>query len=94
MKYPKLKGGERMKFYKTLPEEQETIINIDYLKKQIRIYSSRKSVLERLYKKLGEPTKTHYLKKEITGAYWEIKFEDKKKISSALSRPLLIGNIK
>lgn len=83
-----------MKYYKTLPEEQETVINLDYFEKQLKIYTSRKSILERLYKKLGAPTATHYIGKEVTGAYWEIKFEEKKKISSALSRPLLIGNIK
>ena len=83
-----------MKYYKTQLEEQESLINIDYFAKQVRVYSCRKSVLERLYKKLGEPTKTYYIKKEITGAYWDINFEDKKKISTAFSRPLLIGQMK
>lgn len=83
-----------MKYYNTIPEEQETQINIDYFEKSLNIYSSRKSVIQRLYIKLGEPTKTDYINNSITGASWKIKFEDKKKINIALSRPLLIGQMK
>ena len=37
-------------------DEQETIINIDYYKKTINVYTSRKQVGERLKKKIGDPT--------------------------------------
>lgn len=83
-----------MKFYNTSVEEQETIISIDYYAKALHIYSSRKSVIQRLYNKLGEPSKTDYINKSVTGASWQIPFEDKKKITIALSKPLLIGQMK
>ena len=83
-----------MKYYNTIPEEQETTINIDYYKKRLILYSSRKPVIQRLIRKLGEPNKIYYLKKEVSGASWIIKFENKKIITKVLSRPLLIGNIK
>lgn len=83
-----------MKFYNTNIEEQETQINIDYYSKTLNIYSSRKSVIQRLYTKLGEPTKTDYINNSITGAIWKIPFADKKKITIALSRPLLIAQMK
>jgi hypothetical protein len=38
-----------MKYYNTIPEEQETVINIDYYERELIIYSSRKSVIQRLY---------------------------------------------
>lgn len=83
-----------MKFYNTIPEEQESIINLDYFGRNLYIYSSRKAVIQRLYDKLGEPTKTYYIDKALTGASWEIPFSDKKKMSCALSKPLLIGQMK
>ncbi len=83
-----------MKYYNTIPEEQETIINLDYYAKELHIYSSRKSVIQRLYNKLGKPTKTDYISKAVTGASWKIPFADKKRLIIALSRPLLIGQMK
>lgn len=83
-----------MKYYNTLPEERETIINIDYFARVLHIYSSRKSVIKRLYNKLGEPNKTDYIKDSLTGASWSIPFADKKKMNNALSRPTLIGQMK
>lgn len=83
-----------MKYYNTLPEEQETIINIDYFARVLHIYSSRKSVIQRLYIKLGEPNKTDYINKHIASASWNIPFADKKRINIALSRPLLIAQMK
>ena len=83
-----------MKYYNTIPEEQETVINIDYFARVLHIYSSRKAVIQRLCDKLGEPNKLNYINKSLTGANWNIKFEDKKRINIALSRPLLIGQIK
>lgn len=83
-----------MKFYNTMPEEQETIINIDYFSKILNIYSSRKSVIQRLYLKLGEPTKINCVNSLVTSANWQIKFEDKKRINIALSRPTIIAQMK
>lgn len=55
-----------MKFYNTSIEEQETIINIDYYSKSLNVYSSRKSVIQRLYNNLGEPTREYYINKALT----------------------------
>ncbi len=89
-----IQRGDKMKYYNTIPEEQETIINIHYYNKVLYLYSSRKSVIQRLIRKLGEPSKYDYINKAISGASWNIKFDNKKLITSILSRPLLIGNIK
>ncbi len=82
------------KFYNTDYDEQETIINIDYYKKEVSLYTSRKAVHERIIKKIGKPTKQYYTDKKISGANWIIPFSDKKSITSILSRPTLIGSIK
>ena len=82
------------KFYNTDYEEQETIINIDYFKSELSLYTSRKNVYNRILDKLGEPTKKYYTDKNISGAKWNISFSNKKDITSILSRPLLIGNMK
>ena len=82
-------------FYNTIFEEQETQINISYSQSELEIYTSRKSIYLKLHNKLGEPHKTYYSKsKKITGGIWKIPFSDKKNLTSILSRPLLIGNIK
>lgn len=75
-------------------EEQETVINIDYASSILSIYTSRKMTFNRLKEKLGRPTNTYYVKKKISGGIWEIPFYEKRKIVSALSRPLLIGSVK
>lgn len=82
------------RFYDVSLEEQETIINIDYYKKQVLIYTSRKVVYDRIVKKLGDPFKIYYSKGQISGANWIIPFKNKKNITSILSRPILIGDMK
>lgn len=83
-----------MKFYNTDLKEQETTIVIDYFARVLSIYSSRKSVIQRLSNKLGEPTYTDYINKAVTSARWNIPFADKKKMNIALSKPLLVGQMK
>lgn len=82
------------KFYNTDYEEQETNITIDYSNSTVTLYTSRKTNYERIKSKLGDPNKIYYIKKRITGGRWDIPFSEKKKLSSVMSRPLLIGNIK
>ena len=82
------------KFYNTDYEEQETIINIDYFKSELYLYTSRRMVYTRIFNKLGEPNKKYYTNKQLSGAVWNIPFTDKKRITSILSRPILIGNMK
>ena len=81
-------------FYNTNYEEQETQINIDYSNSTLEIYTSKKLTYTRLENKLGNPSKIYYIDNKICGGKWNILFSDKRKISSILSRPLLIGNIK
>lgn len=52
------------KFYNTSPDEQETIMNVDYGKREVHCYTSRYAVYDRLRAKLGEPTKTFYTDKK------------------------------
>ena len=82
------------KFCNTMPEEQETIINIDYFRSEVIVYTSQKSICERLIKKIGKPTHIYYTKKKISGVNWVIPFEKKKDITQVLSRPTLIGQRK
>lgn len=83
-----------MSFNNTQYEEQETIVNIDYYNSKMYIYTSRKITFERLKDKLGKPSKEYLVNKKISGGRWEIGFNEKRKITSVLSRPLLIGSVK
>lgn len=89
----KIKSMEKT-FFNTLLEEQETVINIDYSKSELSIYTNRKSIYLRILHKLGEPNEKFYIENKLCGARWIINFKDKKLITSILSRPLLIANIK
>lgn len=80
--------------YDTNYDEQETIVNIDYAGSTVSIYTCRRVTFNKLKTKLGKPTRTYYIKKKVCGGTWEIPFNDRKKITSALSRPLLIGSVK
>lgn len=82
------------KFYKTRLEEQETIINIDYLASKVNLYTCQKTIYDRLVKKVGKPNRIYYANKKISGGSWQIPFEDKKNITHILSRPTLIGQRK
>lgn len=83
-----------MKLYNTDFEEQETIVHIDYARSQIYLYSCRKTVIKKLKDKLGEPNKAYIIRDQVSGASWTLSFEDKRKITSVLSRPTLIGSVK
>ena len=79
-----------MKWYLNPREEQETIMNIDYFDKTISVYTSRKSVGERLYKKLGEPTIIDTQNGLITSVTYTRSIFDKD-VSKFFSKMLLIG---
>ena len=81
------------KFYNTNPDEQETIINVDYGQRQVNCYTSRYAVYDRLKAKLGEPTQTFYTDKKISGASWKIPFTDKKTLATIFSRPTMVGSL-
>lgn len=89
-----IKENKFNNFYLTDLKEQETIVNIDYYQRVVYIYTCRKSVADRLRSKLGEPQKIYYIKNKISGIRYEVPFGNKKELTSILSRPLLIGNMK
>lgn len=71
-------------------EEQETIINIDYCEKIIKVYTTRKSVADRLLKKIGEPTKTYNNDDRIYAVVYERNLFDKD-VAKFFSKMLMVG---
>lgn len=74
-------------------DEQETIVNIDYYDKKITVYTSRKSVGERLMKKIGEPTKIHEMDGKISAVEYTRNLFDKD-VARFFSKMLLIGSFR
>lgn len=72
-------------------EEQETLINIDYEEKKVKVYTSRKSVARRLIKRLGEPKEYLKNKDKIYGIDYEFNFDDEK-VSKVVAKSVFIGN--
>lgn len=71
-------------------DEQECIINVDYYEKKLTLYTSRKSVAERLKRKIGEPTKVDKRNGLISGVTYERSIFDKD-VSKFFSKLLIIG---
>lgn len=90
-----INSDEKDVFEKVILEEQETVVNINYVDKSTDVYTSKKSVYFRIVGKMGEPTEKYRNPKtgEINGAYWVIPFSDTARTKLVLSRPLLIGRI-
>ena len=89
----KKKERYNREFEKNTIEEQETQINLGYAEKTVRVYTSRKSIYERITRQIGEATKIYYIHGKISGAEWIIQFADKEKLRKVLSRPILIGKM-
>lgn len=85
--------ARKEKFYETDTDEQETIINVDYAERNVKCYTSRYAVYDRLLLKIGEPTKKYYTNKKVSGAIWIIPFSEKKKLASIFSRPTIVGTL-
>lgn len=71
-------------------DEQETIINIDYCEKNIKVYTTRKAVADRLLKKIGEPTKTYDNNDRIYAVFYERNLFDKD-VAKFFSKMLMVG---
>lgn len=71
-------------------EEQETIINIDYLKKYIKISTSRKIVFKKLLSLLGTPIEINTIRGKISDGLWIIPFENRNIIKKVLTLSKLI----
>ena len=81
-------------FYPNCHEEQETHIWVDYYWGQVIVETNRKATYDKLFKKLGEPSKKHYVKGKFIGAIWKFNFEDKEKVRQILSKSNIIGQAK
>ena len=80
-----------MRYYGTLPEDQETTINILYDVEKLSIYSSNPKLIKSLSEKIGRPTKKFVKSKTYySGASWEIDFSDKEKLNMIFSDTILI----
>ena len=71
-------------------DEQETVINIDYCEKEITVYTSRKSVANRLERKIGEPTKRYLHDDRIYAVEYKRNLFDKD-VAKFFSKMLMIG---
>lgn len=74
-------------------DEQETVINIDYYEKTLSLYTSRKSVAQRLKKKVGEPTKVDMTNGKISGVTYVRNLHDDD-IKQFLSISSLVGGFR
>lgn len=74
-------------------DEQETIINVDYYEKTISVYTTRKQTAERLYKKIGEPTKIDLHDGYISGVTYVRNLFDKD-VAKFFSKGLIIGTFR
>lgn len=82
-----------MKYFNTLIEEQETLINILYDEQLIRIYTNRIEVIQELINEIGQPTKKYKKSKTYwSGASWDIHFTEHQKINNILNRKLIIDD--
>jgi len=76
--------------WNTIPrEEQETIINLDYLDKKISLYTSKQSVGNRLKKKIGNPTKINYSNNKIDSVEYIMPMSDKR-VRSLLLKTIIV----
>lgn len=64
--------------------ETETVVNILYEEEKLVIYTNKVNLQKQLRKLIGEPKKEYKIKKSISGSSWEIKLDDKSKISKLL----------
>ena len=82
-----------MRYYDNIPEEQESIIDLNYFTKTLDIYTTRKVQMVKLTKELGAPDRTYAINGKICSCEWKIPFQDTKRTAKALSRPILIGSL-
>lgn len=71
-------------------DEQKTLLDIDYHERKITVYTNRKSVGNRLKKKVGEPTKIYEEQGKIVAVEYTRSLLDKD-TPRFFSKMLLIG---
>lgn len=78
-----------MEWYAVPRDEQETIVNIDYEERTLNFYTTRKSVANKLLKRVGKPDKIETNEGKIVAVSYIRKLSDKD-IRSFLSVGTLI----
>lgn len=80
-----------MKYFNTLIEEQETLINVLYDEQIVSIYTNRIDVIQNLTDKIGKPTKKYVKSKTYwSGASWDVCFSELNKLEGILNKELFI----
>lgn len=72
-------------------EEQETIINIDYGKRTLNFYTSRKTIANRLEKKIGMADKVEMIGGKVYAASYKRDLTDKS-INVFLSKTIICAS--
>lgn len=66
-----------MEWYAVPREEQETIVNIDYEERTLEFYTARKSVANKLLKRVGKPDGIETTENKICAVSYKRKLSDK-----------------
>jgi len=82
-----------MNWYEVPRDEQETTINVDYEERTLVLYTTRKSVANKLIKRVGEPTKIYKTDNKVSGVEYKKRLSDKN-IKAFLSVSTIIGGFK
>lgn len=82
-----------MEWYNCPREEQETTINIDYYERTLTLYTCRKSVADKLKRKVGEPTKVYYTENKISAVEYIVKLSDIN-LRTFLSVSVIVGGFR
>ena len=80
-------------WYEVPREEQETTINIDYEERTLTLYTCRKSVADKLKRKVGEPTKVYLTEGKTSGVEYKINLSDEK-LRTYLSVSVIVGGFR
>ena len=68
-----------------ITEEKESILNFDDFAEILHSYTRNQATGNKIKKKIGEPTKTDYIKGQIFSMTWDIPFSDRERIRQVLS---------
>ena len=73
------------KWASIITEEKESILNFDDFGEMLHCYTRNQATGNKLKKKIGEPTKTDYIKGHIFSMAWDIPYSDRERIRQVLS---------
>lgn len=82
-----------MNWYEVPRDEQETTINIDYEERTLTLCTTRKSVANKLKRKVGEPTTIYKTEHKISGVEYKINLSDKN-LRTYLSVSVIVGGFR